>query len=356
LILTDPRETGESLVNEAIRAPEQPDRNLALDLVRVTESAALAAARWVGRGEKDGADAVAVRAMRAMLSSVPIDGVVVIGEGEKDNAPMLFNGERVGSGAGTECDIAVDPIDGTTLTSKGMPNAVAVLAASPRGTMYDPSAAFYMNKLVTGPAAAGLVDISAPVSYNIGAVAKAKGVNPGDVTVCILDRPRHSQLAVDVRATGARIKFIPDGDVAGAVMAAREGTGVDLLLGIGGTPEAVIAACAIKCLGGAFQGQLHPQSDAERISAEAAGLDLSRVFRADDLVAGDEAFFVLTGITDGELVHGVRYGPDSAVTDSLVMRAHSGTVRQVRSEHSLTKLDRYAVIDYRRHGEPLPAI
>jgi fructose-1,6-bisphosphatase II len=341
-------------VTEPARKPESPDRNLALDLVRVTESAALAAGRWVGRGEKDGADAVAVSAMRAMLSSVPIDGIVVIGEGEKDDAPMLFNGERVGSGAGTPCDVAVDPIDGTTLTSKGMPNAVAVLAASPRGTMYDATAAFYMNKLVTGPAAAAQVDITAPVAHNVQVVAKAKGVNPGDITVCILDRPRHSQLAAEVRAAGARIKFILDGDVAGAVMAARDGTGVDLLLGIGGTPEAVIAACAIKCLGGEFQGQFQPLSEAERVSAEAAGLDLSQVFTSADLVAGDEAFFVLTGITDGDLVDGVRYGPDRAITDSLVMRAHSGTIRHVRSEHSLAKLDRYAVVDYRRHGEAVP--
>lgn len=330
--------------------PEPPDRNLALDLVRVTESAALAAGRWVGRGDKNGADAVAVRAMRTMLSSVPIDGVVVIGEGEKDNAPMLFNGERVGSQAGACFDVAVDPIDGTTLTAKGMPNAVAVLAASPRGTMYDPSAAFYMDKLVTGPAAAGAVDINAPVADNVFAVAKAKGLNVEDLTVCMLDRPRHSALADQVRAAGARIKFIPDGDVAGAVMSARSGTGIDLLLGIGGTPEAVIAACAIKCLGGMFQGRLAPQSVSEENAALAAGLDLSRVFTADDLVAGEEAFFVLTGITDGELVDGVRYGPDWAITDSLVMRAHSGTIRRIRSEHSLTKLDKFSMIDYRRHG------
>jgi len=341
-------------VNEPERKPQPPDRNLALDLVRVTESAALAAGRWVGRGDKRGADAVAVAAMREMLKSVPIDGIVVIGEGEKDDAPMLYNGEIVGSGSGTPCDVAVDPIDGTTLTSKGMPNAVAVLAASPRGTMYDASGAFYMNKLVTGPEAEGSVDITAPVSHNIRAVARAKGVNSGDITVCILDRPRHSQLAEDVRAAGARLKFILDGDVAGAVMAARAGTGVDLLLGTGGTPEAVVAACAIKCLGGEFQGQFNPQSESERTAAQAAGLDLTEVFRADDLVAGDEAFFVLTGITDGELVDGVRYGPDRAVTDSLVMRAHSGTVRRVRSEHSLTKLDRYAVIDYRSHGTTIP--
>ncbi|WP_267596031.1 class II fructose-bisphosphatase [Carbonactinospora thermoautotrophica] len=328
-----------------------PDRNLALDLVRVTEAAAMAAGRWVGRGDKHGADQAAVDAMRAMIGTLPIRGVVVIGEGEKDDAPMLYNGEVVGDGHGPECDVAVDPIDGTTLTAKGMGNAISVLAVAPRGAMFDPSAVFYMDKLVTGPAAAGVVDICAPVADNVRAVAKAKGGEPEDVTVCILDRPRHKDLTEQVRATGARIKFISDGDVAGAVMAAREGTGVDLLLGIGGTPEGIVAACAVKCLGGVIQGRLWPRDDEERRRALEAGLDLDAVLTTDDLVAGEEAFFVATGITDGELLRGVRYGPDRATTESLVMRARSGTVRFVRSEHRLDRLSAYSAVEY-RHRDP----
>src|SRR5690349_4065797 len=243
-------------------APDTPDRNLALELVRVTEAAALAAARWVGRGDKDGADGVAVDAMRKMIATVQMRGVVVIGEGEKDNAPMLYNGEEVGDGTGPECDVAVDPIDGTTLTAKGMNNAVSVLAVAPRGSMYDPSAVFYMEKLVTGPEAAAVVDIRNSVADNIHAIAKAKGSRPEDVTVVMLDRPRHEKLADEVRETGARIKFIVDGDVAGAIMAARPNTGVDMLLGIGGTPEGIIAACAMKCVGGVIQGRLWPKDDA----------------------------------------------------------------------------------------------
>src|SRR6187401_2250633 len=241
-----------------VPSPQSPDRNLALELVRVTEAAAMAAARWVDRGDKNGADAVAVNAMRVMSSTIGMDGVVVIGEGEKDNAPMLYNGERVGDGTGPECDVAVDPIDGTTLTAKGMSNAVAVLAVSPRGSMYDPSAVFYMEKLVTGPEAADVVDIRYPVGENIAQVAKAKGARAEDVTVVLLDRPRHQTLVDEIRATGARIKFISDGDVAGAIMAAREGTGIDMLMGIGGTPEGIIAACAMKCLDGVIQGRLWP--------------------------------------------------------------------------------------------------
>src|SRR3954452_10502461 len=246
---------------------ERPDRNLALELVRVTEAAAMAAGRWVGRGEKNGADAAAVNAMRQLVSTVSMKGVVVIGEGEKDEEPMLYNGDEVGNGDGADCDVAVDPIDGTTLMAKGMPNAIAVMAVAERGTMYDPSAVFYMEKLVTGPDPADTVNIAAPPSYNISAVAKAKGGAPEDVTVCILDRPRHDDLVQQVRETGARIKFISDGDVAGAVMAASEGAGVDLLLGIGGTPEGIIAACAVKCLGGTIQGKLWPQKDSEFTNA-----------------------------------------------------------------------------------------
>jgi fructose-1,6-bisphosphatase II len=327
-------------------APTYPDRNLALELVRVTEAAAMAAGRWVGKGDKNGADGVAVNAMRVLISTVGMQGTVVIGEGEKDNAPMLFNGEEVGSGVGPECDVAVDPIDGTTLTAKGMANAVSVLAVSPRGSMYDPSAVFYMEKLVTGPEAADLVDIRNPVAENIHQVAKAKGVKPEDVAVVLLDRPRHQQLADEIRATGARIKFIVDGDVAGAIMAAREGTGIDLLLGTGGTPEGIIAACALKCLDGVIQGRLAPTDDEERQRALDAGHDLDRVLYTDDLVSGDDTFFVATGITDGELMQGVRYKAGGASTHSLVMRSRSGTIRSIHSEHKLSKLRAYADVDF----------
>jgi fructose-1,6-bisphosphatase II len=325
---------------------ESPDRNLALELVRVTEAAAMAAGRWVGRGDKNGADGAAVKAMRQLISSVSMNGVVVIGEGEKDDAPMLFNGERVGTGEGPEADVAVDPIDGTTLTAKGMANAIAVMAVAERGSMYDPSAVFYMEKLATGPEAADYVDITAPAAVNINRVAKAKGGTPEDVTVVILDRPRHEELAKEIRGTGARIKFISDGDVAGAIMAAREGTGVDLLLGIGGTPEGIIAACAIKCLGGTLQTRLWPKDDAERRRALDAGHDLDRVLTTNDLVSSDNVFFVATGITDGELVGGVRYKAGGATTHSLVMRSKSGTIRSIRSEHRLSKLREYSSVDF----------
>ncbi|MGQ0718438.1 MAG: class II fructose-bisphosphatase [Pseudonocardiales bacterium] len=325
----------------------QPDRNLALDLLRVTEAAAMAAGRWVGRRDKDGADASAVAAMRAMMVTVAMDGVVVIGEGEKDDAPMLYNGERVGSGTGTPCDVAVDPVDGTTLTSKGMGNAVSVLAVAPRGAMYDPSAVFYMDKLVAGPEAVGVLDIRQSPEENILALARAKGCTPEDITVCMLERPRHDELAKQVIHAGARIKFITDGDVAAAVMAATADSGVDLLLGIGGTPEGVITACAIQCLGGVLQGRLHPRSDEEKRRADEVGLDLDAVLTTEDLVSGDDAFFVMTGITDGELLHGVRYARDRAITESLVMRSRSGTVRQVRSTHHLDRLARYSTVDYR---------
>ena len=325
-----------------------PDRNLALDLVRVTEAAAMAAGRWVGRGDKEGADAVAVNAMRALIGTVGMNGVVVIGEGEKDNAPMLFNGEQVGDGTGPLVDVAVDPIDGTTLTAKGMSNAVAVLAVSPRGSMYDPSAVFYMEKLVTGPEAAEVVDIRLPVAENIRRTAKAKGSARDDITVVLLDRPRHEGLAEEIRQTGARIKFITDGDVAGAIMAARPDTGIDLLLGIGGTPEGIIAACAMKSLGGVIQGRLWPKDDEEKQRAIDAGHELGRVLTTDDLVSGDDCFFVATGITDGELLRGVRYAHGGATTHSLVMRSRSGTIRSIRSEHRLEKLSSYAAVDFAR--------
>jgi fructose-1,6-bisphosphatase II len=325
---------------------EAPDRNISLELVRVTEAAAMAAGRWVGRGDKNGGDGAAVDAMRQLIGTVGMQGVVVIGEGEKDQAPMLFNGEHVGSGEGPECDVAVDPIDGTTLMAKGMPNAIAVMAVAERGTMYDPSAVFYMEKLVTGPDAADVVDITAPVSHNIQAVAKAKGAAVEDVTVCILDRPRHEDLVAAVRAAGARIKFISDGDVAGAVMACTEGTGVDLLLGIGGTPEGIITACAVKCLGGTIQAKLWPQKKNEFVNAAAAGLDLDQILSTDDLVRSDNVFFVATGITDGELLKGVRYKGGGASTESLVMRSKSGTIRRVISDHRLSKLSAYSSIDF----------
>jgi len=326
--------------------PESPDRNLALELVRVTEAAAMAAGRWVGRGEKNEADGVAVNAMRVMISSIGMNGTVVIGEGEKDHAPMLYNGERVGDGSGPECDVAVDPIDGTTLTAKGMANAISVLAVAPRGTMYDPSAVFYMEKLVTGPEAADVVDIRLPVAENIRKVAKAKGSEPEDVTVVLLDRPRHQQLVKEIRETGARIKFITDGDVAGAIMAARPDTGIDLLMGVGGTPEGIIAACAMKCLGGKIQGRLWPTDDEERQKAIDAGHDLDKVLQTDDLVTGDDCFFVATGITDGELMKGVRYRSGGATTHSLVMRSRSGTIRNIISEHKIAKLRAYSAIDF----------
>jgi fructose-1,6-bisphosphatase II len=334
--------------DELAVAPTRPDRNLALELVRVTEAAAMAAGRWVGRGDKNGADGVAVNAMRVLIATVGMDGTVVIGEGEKDRAPMLYNGERVGDGTGPACDVAVDPIDGTTLTAKGMANAISVLAVAPRGSMYDPSAVFYMEKLATGPEAADVVDIRYPVAENIHQVAKAKGRAAEDVTVVVLDRPRHQKLVEEIRSTGARIKFISDGDVAGAIMAAREGTGIDLLMGVGGTPEGIIAACAMKCLDGVIQARLWPTDDAERERAIDAGHDLDQVLLTDDLVSGDDCFFVATGITDGELMQGVRYTSGGASTHSLVMRSRSGTIRSIKSEHKLSKLRAYADVDFSR--------
>ncbi|HXW46916.1 MAG TPA: class II fructose-bisphosphatase [Streptosporangiaceae bacterium] len=324
-----------------------PDRNLALELARVTEAGAMASARWVGRGDKNGADGAAVHAMRELINTVSMNGIVVIGEGEKDHAPMLYNGEHVGDGSGPACDVAVDPIDGTRLTANGMPNAISVIAVSARGSMYDPSAVYYMSKLVTGPEAAGVVDIDAPAGANVAAVANAKRCSASDVTVVILDRPRHEDLISQVRAAGARIKLLTDGDVAGAIMAARDGTGIDLMLGIGGTPEGIIAACAIKCLGGVILGKLTPRDNAERERALAAGHDLDRVLTTDDLVSSDDAFFAATGITDGELLAGVRYKSGGATTHSLVMRARSGTVRNIYSEHQLWKLSAYAAVNFR---------
>src|SRR6476659_841351 len=346
--------TEENLPSELKVGYQRPDRNLALELVRVTEAAAMAAGRWVGRGDKNGADGAAVEAMRTMISTVAMNGVVVIGEGEKDDAPMLFNGEHVGEGSGPDADVAVDPIDGTTLCAKGQSNAIAVLAAADRGTMYDPSAVFYMDKLVTGPEAADVVDIRLPVAENIARVAKAKSETVEDVTVVMLDRPRHEALARQVREAGARLRFISDGAVAGAIMAARPDTGSDLLLGIGGTPEGIIAACAIKCLGGVIQGRLWPQDDAERQRALDAGHDLDAVLATNDLVRGENCFFVATGITDGELLRGVRYRAGGVTTHSLVMRSKSGTIRIIGSHSQLAKLRAYSAIDFEGHlaGRP----
>jgi fructose-1,6-bisphosphatase II len=320
------------------QAGSAPDRNLALELVRVTEAAALAAGRWQGRGDKEAADQAAVDAMRFMMDTVPMDGIVVIGEGEKDEAPMLFNGEKVGSGEPPEVDVAVDPIDGTTLTSKGMSGAIAVVAVADRGSMFDPGPCVYMEKIVVGEEAAGVIDLEAPIGDNLDKVAKAKGTDVSGVTVTILERERHEQIVKEIREAGARIRFISDGDVAGAIAAAREGTGVDMLIGIGGTPEGVIAATAIRCLGGAMQGRLWPRNDREREAAIEQGYDLDQVLTEQDLVAGDNCFFACTGITDGDLVKGVRYRGDSAITQSVVMRSRSGTVRLVDALHRRSKL------------------
>jgi fructose-1,6-bisphosphatase II len=301
-----------------------PDRNLALELIRVTETAALAAAPWVGRGQKDLADKAAVEAMRKMINTVDMAGVVVIGEGEKDNAPMLHNGESVGNQEGPACDVAVDPIDGTSLTANGMNGAISVIALAPRGTMYDPKTSFYMNKIVTGPEAAHVIDINASAADNIKAVAKSKNLAVSDITVVVLNRPRHEQLIAQIRAAGARIRLIQDGDVAAAIETARPNTGIDLLMGIGGTPEGVITAAAMICLGGAIQGQLH-------IDGKSSG----PILTTRDLVNSDDVFLAATGITDGELIKGVRYTSYGAISQSIVMRGKSKTVRVIETEHYL---------------------
>jgi fructose-1,6-bisphosphatase II len=313
-------------------------RNLSLELVRVTEAAALMAARWMGRGEKEKADQAAVDAMRQVLDSVAMDGIVVIGEGEKDEAPMLYEGERVGHGDEPKVDIAVDPIDGTRLLAQGMPNSICVLAVAERGTMYAWQHIAYMEKIAVGPDAAGAIDITLSVGENLANIAAAKEVEVGDLTVVILDRPRHESIIREVREAGARMKLITDGDVAGALMAAIPGTGIDVLMGIGGSPEAVIAACALKCAGGDMQCRLWPRNDAERRYAIEHDLDLEHVFGIDELVKGDDVFFAATGITDGELLDGVHYFADGATTHSIVMRAVTGTVRDVRSTHRMSKL------------------
>ena len=320
----------------------QPGRNLALELVRVTEAAAIGAARWMGRADKIGADGAAVDGMRRALSDVHMDGIVVIGEGEKDEAPMLFNGERVGDGSPPLCDVAVDPVDGTTLVSLGRGNALAVIAVSNRNSMYDPGACVYMDKIAVGPEAAGMIDIDASPTDNLRRVAAAKGETLSDLTAVILDRPRHDDLIAEVREAGARIRLIPDGDVAGALSTAWPESGADILFGIGGTPEGVISAAALKCMGGDMQGKLWPRDDAERSAALAAGYDLDAVLGIDDLVAGDNCFFAATGVTNGDLLRGVDFHTWGISTQSLVMRSRSGTVRLINTRHRPTGRDSFA--------------
>ncbi len=322
-------------------ASQAPDRNLALELVRVTEAAAMGAGRWIGRGDKIAADQGAVDAMRTMLDTVAMDGVVVIGEGEKDEAPMLYNGEHVGEGRGTAVDVAVDPLEGTRLTAFGQPNAIAVIAVAERGSMFFPGAAVYMEKIAAGANAVDAVDITATPTENVNAVARAKGVKPTDLRVVVLERERHENLIGELRQAGARVNLIRDGDVAPAIAAARPGTGVDLLYGIGGTPEGVISAAALKCLGGGIQGRLWPRGPAEREALIAAGFDLDRVLTTNDLVAGDDVFVAATGVTTGALLRGVRYVRDGAITDSIVMRSRSGTVRRIEARHNLSKLTHF---------------
>jgi fructose-1,6-bisphosphatase II len=317
-----------------------------MELVRATESACLAAARWVGRGDKSAADGAAVEAMRLSLSTVSMDGVVVIGEGEKDDAPMLYNGERVGDGSAPEVDVAVDPIDGTTLTAQGKTNALSVIAVADRGSMFDPGPSFYMEKIAVGPDAVGAIDITATPTQNLRWIAKAKGEDVRDLTAIILDRPRHEDLIAEVRAAGCRIRLITDGDVYGAVATCWPDAGADILFGIGGTPEAVVAAAALKAMGGEMHARLSPQSDAERDAVVAAGYDLGRVLTHHDLITTDNCFFAATGLTDGALLRGVRFDSSGARTQSLVMRSRSGTVRMIDAHHRIEKLREFAAIDY----------
>jgi fructose-1,6-bisphosphatase II len=325
---------------------QQPDRNLAMDLVRATESACLAAARWVGRGDKNRADHAAVEAMRLSLSTVAMDGVVVIGEGEKDDAPMLYNGESVGDGSAPEVDVAVDPIDGTTLTAQGKTNALSVIAVSDRGSMLDPGPSFYMQKIAVGPDAVGSIDITATATQNLRWIAKAKGEEVRDLTVVILDRPRHADLIDEIRASGCRIRLITDGDVYGSVATCWPDAGADALFGIGGTPEGVVSAAAMKAMGGEIQARFSPQSDEERTAMIDAGFDLDRVLTQDDLITSDNCFFAATGLTDGALLRGVRFDKQGARTQSLVMRSRSGTVRMIDAQHRVAKLREFAAIDY----------
>jgi fructose-1,6-bisphosphatase II len=323
-----------------------PDRNLALELVRVTEAAALGCGRWIGRGDKNAADQAAVDAMRTMLDTVSMSGIVVIGEGEKDEAPMLYNGEEIGNGQPPDVDVAVDPLEGTRLTSVGQPNAISVIAVAERDTMFFPGAAVYMDKLVGGSEVASALDITAPPRENVERAAAAKGVKSSDIAVVVLDRERNRPIVEGLREVGAKVNLITDGDVAPAIAAARPGTGVDLMMGIGGTPEGVIAAAAVKCLGGVVQGRLWPRDDEERQKLVDAGYDVSRVLTTDDLCGGDNVFVAATGVTDGALLRGVRYTRDGAATDSIVMRSRSGTVRRVEAQHALDKLRKFSGRDW----------
>jgi len=326
------------VISTDVREGSRPDRNLALELVRVTEAAALAAARWVGRGEKEEADGAAVDAMRLLINTVPMDGIVVIGEGEKDEAPMLFNGEEIGDGSPPRVDIAVDPLEGTTLCARGLPGALAVIALAERGAMFDPGPCFYMEKLVGGPEIADCLSLEEPIGDVVKRVAERRGVSPTEITTVILDRERHAEGVRQIREAGSRIRFITDGDVSAALLAVTEGTGVDLLWGIGGTPEGVISAAAIKCLGGQILGRLWPRNDEERKEAVDAGYEIERVLEVDELVGGNDAFFAASGVTDGDLLQGVRYHKGFATTESLVMRSRSGTVRRVSGRHDQAKL------------------
>jgi fructose-1,6-bisphosphatase II len=329
-----------------VSARTAPDRNIAMELVRVTEAGAMAAARWIGRGEKESADQAAVDAMRFVLDSVSMRGVVVIGEGEKDEAPMLYNGEEVGNGEGPEVDVAVDPLEGTRLTALGQPNAIAVIAVAERGTMLFPGAAFYMEKIAVGPEAIDAIDIERTPTENVVAVAEALGKTPREVDAVVLERERHQDLIAELRAAGARVRLVRDGDVAPAIAAAQPGTGVDMLYGIGGTPEGVISAAALKCVGGGIQGRLWPRNDEERQKLLDQGLDPARVLRTNDLVSGEDVFVAATGVTTGSLLQGVRYTPGGAVTDSIVMRSRSGTVRRVVAQQSLAKLSALTGFEY----------
>lgn len=327
-----------------------PDRNIALEMVRATEAAAMAAGRWMGRGEKNGVDGAAVNAMRFMLNNVFMDGIVVIGEGEKDEAPMLFNGERLGMGTDPQVDIAVDPIDGTRLCAQGLPNAISVVAFSERGTMYNPQHIFYMDKIATGPLAAHVININATPTDNIKAVARALKKSVEDVTVVVLDRPRHEELIKEIRDIHSRIRLIPDGDVAGALSTCNPRSGIDLMMGIGGSPEAVITACAVKCVGGNMQCKLWPRNDDERQKCDEQKMDVNKVLMLNDLVASNNVFFAATGVTDGDLLKGVRYYGDVVKTSSLVMRAKSGTTRYIDAMHNVNKLDEISNIKYGAHS------
>lgn len=332
---------------------EEITKNLGMELVRATEAAALAAARWMGRGDKNAADQAAVNAMRYTLGQVDMHGVVVIGEGEKDEAPMLFIGEEIGTGRVPDIDIAVDPIDGTRLTSLGLPGAIAVVAGAPRGTLYSaPPGIFYMEKIAVGPDAVGAIDLNRPVRENIQSVARRKGCAASDITVVILDRPRHDQIVKEIRDTGARIKLIGDGDVAAAIAAASPESRVDMLVGIGGAPEAVIAAVAIRCIGGEMQCRVYPRNEQERWQVEGTGVDISQVLTLDDLANSDDVYFAATGITDGDLLRGVHFYTHGAVTESIIMRGKTGTIRRMEARHQLDKLNRVSSLAYSSPVEP----